>query len=86
MKKAGIIGGSGFIASDIILLLLNSNFDVKVSTVDISKKENFVHLMELNHAENLYVCELDYEKKSALYNFTKDCDLIIFINPSDLKF
>ena len=41
--------------------------------------------MELNHAENLYVCELEYEKKTALYNFTKDCDLIIFINPSDLK-
>nr|WP_321237136.1 hypothetical protein [uncultured Psychroserpens sp.] len=86
MKKAGVIGGSGFIPEDVILLLLNKNFDVKVSTLDISKKENFEHLMELNHAENLYVCELDSEKKSALNKFTKDCDLVIFINPSDIKF
>jgi malate/lactate dehydrogenase len=86
MKKVGIIGGSGFIESDVISLLLNTNFDLKVSTIDISKKENFEHLMELEHSENLYVCELDSEIKSALYNFTKDCDLVIFINPSDIKF
>ena len=86
MKKAGIIGGSGFIESDIISLLLNTNFDVKVSTTDISKQENYEHLMELDHSENLYVCEIDSTQKSALHNFTKDCDLVIFIHPSDLKF
>ena len=86
MKKAGVIGGSGFIESDIISLLLNTNFDVKVSTIDISKKANFEHLMELNRAENLYVCEMDSKKTSALQDFTKDCDLVIFINPSDIKF
>ncbi|WP_431136155.1 hypothetical protein [Psychroserpens mesophilus] len=86
MKKAGIIGGSGFIDSDVILLLLNTNFDVKVSTIDISKKENYEHLMELDHSENLYVCEIDSEQKSALHNFIKDCDIVIFMNPSDIKF
>lgn len=86
MKKAGIIGGSGFIESDVISLLLNTNFDVKVSTIDILKKENYEHLMELEHSENLYVCEIDSEKKSALHNFTKDCDLVVFMNPSDIKF
>ncbi|WP_456439704.1 hypothetical protein [Psychroserpens sp.] len=86
MKKAGVIGGSGFIESEIISLLLNTNFDVKVSTIDISKKENFEHLMELNHSENLYVCEIDSEHKSAIHNFTKDCDVVIFMNPSDIKF
>ena len=85
MKKAGIIGGSGFIDSEIISLLLQQRFDVKVSTEDISKKENFEHLMELNCSENLYVCEIDSEQKQALQNFTKDCDLVIFINPSDIK-
>ena len=84
MKKAGIIGGSGYIESDIISLFLNQNFNVKISTLDISKKENYNHLMELEHAENLYVCELDTSTKSALTNFTKDCDVVIFINPSDL--
>lgn len=86
MKKAGVIGGSGFIESDMISLLLNTNYDVKVSTIDISKKENYEHLMDLNFSENLYVCEIDSEEKSALQNFTKDCDLVIFINPSDIKF
>ncbi|MCB0382165.1 MAG: hypothetical protein KDD05_02330 [Psychroserpens sp.] len=86
MKKAGFIGGSGFIESDIISLLLNKNFDVKVSTTDISRKENYEHLMELDHSENLYVCEIDTQLKSALSNFTKDCDLVIFMNPSDIKF
>ena len=86
MKKAGIIGGSGFIESDVISLFLNTNYDVKVSTTDISKKENYEHLMELKHSENLYVCEIDSEKESALHNFTKDCDLVIFINPTDIKF
>ncbi len=86
MKKAGIIGGLGFIESDIISLLLNKNFDVKVSTIDISKKENYEHLMELNHSENLYVCEIDSTQKSALHKFTKDCDIVIFINPSDINF
>ena len=84
MKKAGIIGGSGYIESDIISLFLNQNFNVKISTLDISKKENYNHLMELEHAENLYVCELDTSTKSVLTNFTKDCDVVIFINPSDL--
>lgn len=86
MKKAGVIGGSGFIESDVISLLLNTNFDVKVSTIDISKKENYEHLMGLEHSENLYVCEIDSENKSALHSFTKDCDLVIFINPTDIKF
>jgi len=86
MKKVGVIGGSGFIKSDFISLLLNTNFDVKVSTIDITKKEHFEHLMELNHSENLYVCEIDSEQKSALQNFTKDCDLVIFLNPTDIKF
>jgi malate/lactate dehydrogenase len=86
MKKAGVIGGSGFIESDVISLLLNTNYDVKVSTIDISKKENYEHLMDLNFSENLYVCEIDSEEKSALHNFTKDCDIVIFINPLDMNF
>ncbi len=86
MKKVGIIGGSGFIESDVISLLLNTHFDVKVSTIDISKKEKYEHLMELDHSENLYVCEIDSEQKSALHDFTKDCDLVIFMNPLDLNF
>lgn len=86
MKKVGVIGGSGFIESDVISLLLLHNFNIKVSTIDISIKENYEHLMELDHSENLYVCEIDTQQTSAISNFTKDCDLVIFMNPSDIKF
>jgi malate/lactate dehydrogenase len=85
MKKAGVIGGSGFIESDIISLLLHKQFDVKVSTEDISKKENYQHLMELEHAEHLYVCEITSNSQSDIQQFTKDCDFVVFVNPSDIK-
>ncbi len=84
MKKAGIIGGSGFIESDIISMLLYKNYDVKVSTEDISRKENYQHLMELDHAEQLHICEVNSKIAADLKQFTKDCDVIIYIKPSDL--
>lgn len=85
MKKAGIIGGSGYIESDIISLLLCKQYDVKVSTEDISKKENFQHLMELDHSEHLHVCEVNASTQSDIQHFTKDCDFVIFINPTDIN-
>ena len=86
MKKVGIIGGSGFIDSDVISLFLKNLFDVKVSIDDISKKENYQHLMELQHSDNLYVCELGPDIKSDLNDFAKDCDYVVFLNPSELNF
>jgi len=86
MKKVGIIGGCGFIESDIVSLFLNNRFDVKVSTIDISKKENYQHLMELQHIDNLYVCELNSTIKTDMDDFTKDCDYVIFTNQSNFKF
>lgn len=84
MKKVGIIGGSGYINSDIISLFLNNDFDVKVSTIDITKKENYQHLMELGHAENLYVCELDDKNAYEMKVFTTDCDYVIFTDQLNL--
>ena len=86
MKKIGIIGGSGFIDSDVISLFLKNLYDVKVSIDDISQKENYQHLMELQHSDNLYVCELNPQIKSDLNDFTKDCDYVLFMNTSHLNF
>lgn len=86
MKKAGIIGGFGFIESDVIALLLQTRYDVKVSTNDISKKENYQHLMELEGSQHLHVCEMNLAKPKDLRQFTKDCDLVIFMNPIDMTF
>lgn len=85
MKKAGIIGGKGFIESEIISLFLQKHFEVKVSTSDITKTENYQHLMELDHSEHLHVCEVNHKTKSELEHFTKDCDYIVYIDPLDLS-
>lgn len=86
MKKVAIIGGFGFIGSDIVSLFLNNFFEVKVSTSDISKKENYEHLMELDHVDNLYICEIDQENILEMTVFTKDCDYMIFTEEPNFKF
>ncbi|MCB0448237.1 MAG: NAD-dependent epimerase/dehydratase family protein [Gelidibacter sp.] len=77
MRKAGIIGGSGFIGSHITQQFLENGFEVKVSTTDISKQEKYEHLMELKHADHLYISELNVENKSQLKEFVKDCDIVV---------
>ena len=77
MKKVGIIGGAGFIGSYITKRFLEKGFEVKVSTTDISKKNKYEHLMELNHSDHLYISELNVVDKTQLQEFVKDCDIII---------
>ncbi|MEP3836330.1 MAG: NAD-dependent epimerase/dehydratase family protein [Algibacter sp.] len=77
MKKAGIIGGSGFIGSYITNTFLNHGYQVKVSTTDISRKDKYEHLMTLKNAENLYISELDVTDKKTLKDFVSDCDIVV---------
>ncbi len=77
MKKVGIIGGSGFIGSHITKRFLENGFEVKVSSTNISKKEKYQHLMNLNYADHLYISELNVEDKTRLKEFVKDCDIVI---------
>jgi len=77
MKKAGIIGGSGFIGSYITKTFLNHGYQVKVSATDITREDKYEHLMVLNHADNLYISELDVTNKTALKDFVSDCDVVI---------
>lgn len=77
MKKAGIIGGSGFIGSYVTKVFLENGFQVKVSATDISKEEKYTHLMQLENADRLQISELNVENKEALLDFVKDCDIVI---------
>ncbi len=77
MKKAGIIGGSGFIGSYITKKFLENGFNVKVSATNITRKDKYRHLMDFKNAENLYISELDVENKSALRDFVNDCDIVV---------
>jgi hypothetical protein len=77
MKKVGVIGGSGFIGSYITKQFLDHGFEVKVSATDISKKEKYQHLMNLNHSDHLHISELDVANKTLLTEFVKDCDIVI---------
>ncbi|MFD2917379.1 NAD-dependent epimerase/dehydratase family protein [Psychroserpens luteus] len=77
MKKAGIIGGSGFIGSHITKQFLDNGFEVKVSTRDLSNLDKYQHLSQLKNANNLSFSELDVEDKNRLEHFVKDCDIVI---------
>ena len=77
MKKAGIIGGAGFIGSYITKTFLNHGYQVKVSTTDIAREDKYGHLMTLKHADNLYISELDVTDKATLKDFVSDCDVVV---------
>lgn len=77
MKKAGIIGGSGFIGSYITKEFLKNGFEVKVSAMDITKEEKYQHVMEFEQSDHLYISELNVEDKLALQEFVKDCDIVV---------
>lgn len=77
MKKVGILGGSGFIGSYITKAFLENGYAVKISTIDISKKEKYQHLMELGYSEHLHISEVNVENKAALTEFVKECEIQI---------
>lgn len=77
MKKAGIIGGAGFIGSYITKEFLENGFEVKVSVTDILKEEKYRHLTGLELSGNLYITELKVENKSQLEHFVQDCDIVV---------
>ena len=53
MKTVGIIGGAGFIGSYNTQKFLSEGYKVKVSVMDLSKKEKYTHLLQLKNAEHL---------------------------------
>jgi nucleoside-diphosphate-sugar epimerase len=77
MKKVGVIGGSGFIGSYVTKQFLDHGFEVKVSSTDISKKEKYKHLKQLNNSDRLTFSELNVENKEQLETFISDCEIVI---------
>jgi len=77
MKKAGVVGGSGFIGSHITKRFLEEHYEVRVSATDISKKEKYQHLKSLPNAEHLEVKQLNVEDIKELKAFVKDCEIVV---------
>lgn len=77
MKKAGIIGGSGFIGSHVTKKFLSEHFSVRVSSTDISNKSKYEHLLSLENAENLEIFPIDLRQPGSIADFVKDCEIII---------
>jgi len=77
MKKVGVIGGAGFIGSFVTRKFLKEGYKVKVSTTDLSKKEKYAHLHQLDHADNLEVVQLDVTNKGELTSFLTGCQIVI---------
>ncbi|MCG2613298.1 NAD-dependent epimerase/dehydratase family protein [Terrimonas sp. NA20] len=77
MKKAGIIGGSGFIGSYVTKVFLDNGYQVKVSSTDITNKEKYQHLMSLKHSDRIEFAPLNVEDKEALRSFVSGCDIVV---------
>lgn len=77
MKTVGIIGGAGFIGSYNSQKFLNEGHQVKVSVMDISKKEKYAHLLQMDGADRLEIVQLNVENKAELADFLKGCDIVI---------
>jgi nucleoside-diphosphate-sugar epimerase len=77
MKKVGIIGGSGYIGSYNTKKFLSEGYQVRVSTTDINNKDKYQHLMQLPHAENLEIVELDVRDKTQVESFVKGCQIVV---------
>jgi nucleoside-diphosphate-sugar epimerase len=77
MKKAAIIGGSGFIGSYNTKKFLEEGYEVKVSATDITKKEKYEHLKQLPHAENVEIVQLDVQNKEELKEFLHGCSIVV---------
>ena len=77
MKTVGIIGGSGFIGSYITKKFLAENYQVKVSSTDITNTGKYEHLQALANAENLAVCACDVRDVTALRAFLQGCDVVV---------
>jgi nucleoside-diphosphate-sugar epimerase len=77
MKKAGIIGGSGFIGSYVTKVFLDNGFQVKVSSTDITNKEKYQHLLSLEHSDKIEFVPLNVEDKDALRSFVSGCDIVV---------
>jgi nucleoside-diphosphate-sugar epimerase len=77
MNTVGIIGGGGFIGSHITKQFLENGYHVKVSATDISNKEKYAHLFQLNNADNLELAPLDVQNVDQLKTFAEGCDLLV---------
>lgn len=77
MKTVGIIGGAGFIGSYVTRQFLENGYRVKVSALDISRKEKYAHLSSLPHAQNMELVPLDVQNLDQLKAFAAGCDLLV---------
>jgi nucleoside-diphosphate-sugar epimerase len=77
MKTVGIGGGAGFIGSYITKRFLAENFKVKASTTDVSNRDKYVHLLDLENAENLEIVGLDLREIETVKKFVEGCQIIV---------
>lgn len=78
-KTILVTGGSGYIASWIIRLLLEKGHKVHTTVRNKNKSDKFDHLLQLakNNKGTLEVFEADLLKKNSFTPAMKDCDIVI---------
>ncbi|WP_223834343.1 NAD-dependent epimerase/dehydratase family protein [Spirosoma profusum] len=78
MQTVGIIGGAGFIGSYVTRKFLSEGYDVRVPVRDLTKKERYDHLDQLENAVyHLDIVEMDVQDETALRDFLSGCDIVV---------
>lgn len=77
MKKAGIIGGSDLIGSDISLKFLAEDYKVKVQISNKKQIKKDPLFQNISKNQNLEFHETDLKSPEQILNFIQDCELII---------
>jgi len=78
-KPILVTGGTGYLASWIIKLLLDEGHEVRITVRNLAHKEKFAHLTEIavKSAGILQFFEADLLKSGSFSEAMKDCELVI---------
>lgn len=77
MQTVGVIGGCGFIGSQVTSRFLAAGARVRVSATDVTKPEKYSHLRALPGADRLEVVPLNVTDRAALQAFLQGCDVAV---------
>ncbi|KAL9269521.1 Anthocyanidin reductase ((2S)-flavan-3-ol-forming)-like protein [Drosera capensis] len=76
VKKAGVIGGSGFVAAWIIKLLLEKGYAVKTTVRDPDNLKKIAHLEDLQSLGDLTIFKADLTDEASLNAPVEGCDVV----------
>ncbi|XP_059661105.1 anthocyanidin reductase ((2S)-flavan-3-ol-forming)-like [Cornus florida] len=79
MKTACVVGGSGFVASLLVKLLLEKGYDVNTTVRDPENQKKIFHLLALENLGNLKIFRADLTDESSFDAPIAGCDHVFHV-------